>query len=85
MLPFPPLGDLPDPGIKPKSPALVGEFFTTQLPGKLMIYIYGLLEFLYNTCYYYIDFNVIILLLNLLFIILYVMLQSFFIKNNKKK
>ena len=31
-LPFPPPGDLPDPGIKPVSPALAGEFFTT---GKL--------------------------------------------------
>ena len=31
-LPFPPPRDLPDPGIKPVSPALAGEFFTT---GKL--------------------------------------------------
>ena len=29
---FPTLGDLPDPGIKPASPALVGGFFTTPLP-----------------------------------------------------
>ena len=28
-LPFPPPGDLPDPGIKPASPALAGGFFTT--------------------------------------------------------
>ena len=31
-LPFPPPGDLPDPGIEPTflmSPALIGEFFTT--------------------------------------------------------
>ena len=27
-LPFPPPGDLPDPGIKPTSPALAGTFFT---------------------------------------------------------
>ena len=36
-LPFPPSGDLPDPGIEPKSPAspaLAGRFFTTELPGK---------------------------------------------------
>ena len=33
-LPFPPPGDLPDPGIKPMSPALAGGFFTTELPGK---------------------------------------------------
>ena len=36
-LPFPSLGNLPDPGIQPMSPAspaLVGGFFTTELPGK---------------------------------------------------
>ena len=33
-LPFPPAGDLPDPGIKPKCPALAGGFFTAEPPGK---------------------------------------------------
>ena len=33
-LPFPFPGDLLDPGIKPTSPPLVGEFFTTEPPGK---------------------------------------------------
>ena len=33
-LPFPPPGDLPDPGIKPTSTALAGGFFTTEPPGK---------------------------------------------------
>ena len=33
-LPFPPPGDLPNPGIKPMSPALVGRFFTTELPPR---------------------------------------------------
>jgi len=33
-VPFPSLGDLPDPGIEPTSPALAGGFFTTELPGK---------------------------------------------------
>ena len=33
-LPFPFPGDLPDPGIKPTSPALAGEFITTEPPGK---------------------------------------------------
>ena len=33
-LPFPPLGDLPDPRIPPESPALVGGFFTTEPPVK---------------------------------------------------
>ena len=33
-LPFPSPGDLPDPGIKPESPALAGGFFTTEPPRK---------------------------------------------------
>ena len=33
-LPFPPPGDLPDPGIEPTSSALAGGFFTTVPPGK---------------------------------------------------
>ena len=31
---FPPPGDLPNPGIKPASPALPGGFFTTEPPEK---------------------------------------------------
>ena len=37
-LPFPPPGDLPDPGIEPASPvslALAGGFLTTEPPGKI--------------------------------------------------
>ena len=33
-LPFPPPGDLPEPGIEPASSALAGKFFTTEQPGK---------------------------------------------------
>ena len=33
-LPFPSIRDLPDPGIEPAFPALVGRFFTTEPPGK---------------------------------------------------
>ena len=36
-LPFPPPGDLPDPGIEPTSPmapVLTGRLFTTEPPGK---------------------------------------------------
>ena len=33
-LPFPSLGDLPDPGINPEFPALAGRYFTTKPPGK---------------------------------------------------
>ena len=39
-LPFPPPGELPDPGIEPESsasPALGGRFFMTELPGKPLI------------------------------------------------
>ena len=37
-LPFPTLGDLPNPGTEPESlalPALAGIFFTTVLPGNI--------------------------------------------------
>ena len=33
-LPFPPPGDLPDPGIKPRSPALQADSLPTELWGK---------------------------------------------------
>ena len=33
-MPFPPPGDLPDPGIKPVSPSLAGGFFPIEPPGK---------------------------------------------------
>ena len=33
-LPCPPSRDLPDPGIKPASPALADEFLTPEPPGK---------------------------------------------------
>ena len=37
-LPFPPTGDLPDPGIEQMFPALAGRFFTETL-GKLIFMI----------------------------------------------
>jgi len=36
-LPLPSLGNHPNPGIKPASPALAGEFFTIEPPGKAQI------------------------------------------------
>ena len=44
-LPFPPPGDLPNPGTEPPSasPALAGGFFTTATPGKPQIVSYWLL------------------------------------------
>ena len=39
-LPFPSLGDLPDPGIEPRSPALQTDSLLTVLQGKSVILIY---------------------------------------------
>ena len=36
-LPFPPPGDLPDPGVEPTSPALIGRFFTTEQQGEALL------------------------------------------------
>ena len=35
-LPFPLLGDIPEPGVEPTSPVWAGGFFTTEQPGKPM-------------------------------------------------
>ena len=35
-LPFPSPGDLPDPGIEPRSPALEADALTSEPPGNLM-------------------------------------------------
>ena len=35
-LPFPPSGNLPDPGIEPVSPALAGGFLSTEPPGRCL-------------------------------------------------
>ena len=36
-LPFPPPGDLPNPGIKLESPAMAGRFPTSEPPGKAQV------------------------------------------------
>ena len=44
-LPFPPAGDLPDPGIEPASPvapALAGRLFSTGPPGKPVVSVTGI-------------------------------------------
>ena len=38
-LPFPPPGDLPDPGIKPRSPTLQADALTSEPPGKPQDYV----------------------------------------------
>ena len=48
-LPFPILGHIPDPGIKPMYPALAGEFFTTEPPGK-WLYDYAYVKT--HRCFY---------------------------------
>ena len=40
-LPFPSLGNLPNPGIKPVSPALTGKLFTAELTGKLPDHVWN--------------------------------------------
>ena len=42
-LPFPSSGDLPDAEIKRVSPTLVGKFFTTEPPGKLIFHYISVL------------------------------------------
>ena len=41
-LPFPSLGDLPNPGTDPVSPALAAGFFATEPPGKPLYFYYGI-------------------------------------------
>ena len=36
-LPFPSPGDLPDPGIEPRSPALEADALTSEPPGKILL------------------------------------------------
>ena len=66
-LPVPSPGDLPNPGIKPKSPALVDGLFTTELPGKptymyVYIYIYILYLLLIIVLEIYEHFNITLLI-----------------------
>ena len=39
--------DLPGPGLKPVSPALAGEFLTTALPGKPLLFCFLIYLFIY--------------------------------------
>ena len=39
-LPFPSPGDLPDPGIEPRSPAFQADALTTEPPGKPRLHAY---------------------------------------------
>ena len=41
-LPFPSPGDLPDPGIEPRSPALQADALTSEPPGKPGEYMVGI-------------------------------------------
>ena len=54
--PFPPPGDLPDPGNELISPALAGGFFYHEPPGKpfpRFTYVYKLLELFTDGCALY--------------------------------
>ena len=41
-LPFPSPGDLPDPGMEPRSPTLQADSLLSELPGKYVIVEYNL-------------------------------------------
>ena len=43
-LPFPTAGDLPDPGIKPGSPALQADSLPGEIPGKPLVYFLQLMS-----------------------------------------
>ena len=44
-LPFPSPGDLPDPGIEPRSPALKADSLATEQQGKPLVYIFTQVKF----------------------------------------
>ena len=46
-LPFPSLGDLPEPGIEPRSPSLQADALTSEPPGKLYIKTVDYVNYLY--------------------------------------
>ena len=49
--PFPPPGELPNPGVEPTSPVspvLAGRFFTTEPPGKPYVLLSSLLNNMFN-------------------------------------
>ena len=49
-LPRPSPGDLPDPGIKPASPALAGGFFTAKPPGKPILNVFPAPNWHWSKC-----------------------------------
>ena len=44
VLPFPSPGDLPDPGIKPKSPALQANSLLSEPPGEQLNHLQGFVK-----------------------------------------
>ena len=52
-LPYPPPGDLPDPGTEPASPALAGRFFTSVPLGKPVSFLYILNYFKFSIKYHF--------------------------------
>ena len=46
-LPFPSPGDLPNPGIEPRSPALQADALSSEPPGKPPMYLKGVLNKLF--------------------------------------
>ena len=50
-LPFPYPEDFPELGIKFLSPALAGDFFTTESPGKTFSHVMGTLQYFMSICF----------------------------------
>ena len=62
-LPWPPSGDLPDPGIEPKSHALEGRFFTISASGeapKVKVLVVQLCPTLCDLCYVYLSIYIFV-------------------------
>ena len=56
-LPFPSLGELPDPGIKSGSPALLADSLLSELPGKPNVVLHIFNGFLYSIIFCSVQFS----------------------------
>ena len=59
-MPFPPPGDLPDPGMEPASPAspaFAGGFFTTEPPGKPLLIVTHRLFFYWLSVFFFLNYR----------------------------
>ena len=57
--PFPSPGDLPDPGIEPRSPAFWADALTSEPPGKIIVIQEGVVSFHVKRCLKGVVFRII--------------------------